>query len=302
MALVECSGLSKSYSDIIAVDSLDLQVQQGDVLGLLGPNGAGKTTTIRMLLGLIHPSEGSVQVLDKAAGDFRALAEIGSMVEEPAFYPWLTGRRNLKVVLDSGAPFSTGAVDEALRRVDASGFADRRVGTYSQGMRQRLGLAATLLRRPRLLVLDEPTNGLDPEGIHFFRDLVRQLSSEGTTLIISSHQLSEVEQMCERVAVIDRGRLLADTRIDEIDRGRYLRVEVTEEELEAAMRALSGFKASISEASIVVEAERGREVSAALGAAGVFPEELRAEKASLEDWYLSLTGKGEDALPSTPAG
>jgi ABC-2 type transport system ATP-binding protein len=205
---IRCDGLTKRFGDTVAVDGLDLRVSAGQVYGFLGPNGAGKTTTIRMLLGLISPTSGRAWLLERPLPDPLVVARTGSMIEEPAFYPWMSGRANLEVL----AATSGGRPDraEVHRVLDLAGLADagsKKVRTYSQGMRQRLGLAAALLGSPPLLVIDEPTNGLDPAGIREFRDLLADLSAAGTTVFLSSHLLTEVEQVCDRAAVIAHGRL-----------------------------------------------------------------------------------------------
>ncbi len=220
--VIRCQGLTKRYGANVAVDRLDLTVTAGQVFGFLGPNGAGKTTTMRMLLGLVRPTAGEAWLNGRPAAAGGGLEGVGAMIEEPAFYPWLSGRQNLRVLALSGPPLSGPAlsgpalarggsdpITAALARTGLSEVARRKVKTYSQGMRQRLGLAAALLRSPALLVLDEPANGLDPAGIREFRTLLRSLAADGTTVFLSSHQLAEVEQVCDQVAVLSAGRVVA---------------------------------------------------------------------------------------------
>ncbi|MGH2717804.1 MAG: ABC transporter ATP-binding protein, partial [Actinomycetota bacterium] len=207
-AVIRCEGLSKRYGSTLAVDGLDLEVGPGQVYGFLGPNGAGKTTTIRMLMGLVSPSAGRAWVEGLELPDPSVAAMVGSMIEEPAFYPWMTGRANLEWFGSVSRRASRVLVSEALGWSGASSFADRKVKTYSQGMRQRLGLADAVMGRPRLLILDEPTNGLDPAGIREVRGLLRGFAADGGTVFVSSHLLAEVEQVCDRAAVIVRGRLV----------------------------------------------------------------------------------------------
>jgi len=204
---IDCRGLTKRYGDRLAVSAVDLTIHEGEIFGLLGPNGAGKTTILKMILGLVRPTAGEIFVFGTKAPCPEVLRQAGAMVEKPSFYPWLTGRQNLQVFLDSGPPGSPGAIDRALAAVDMTEAANRRTKTYSQGMGQRLGMAIALLRSPRLLVLDEPTNGLDPEGIRDFRQLMLRLSGSGVTVLLSSHLLSEVERLCHRVAFLSRGRI-----------------------------------------------------------------------------------------------
>ncbi len=244
MNVISCTSLTKRFGPVIAVDDLDLEVAAGQIYGFLGPNGAGKTTTIRMLLGLIAPTQGQIGLLGRRLPDPRAVSRTGSMIEEPAFYPWLTGRKNLEV-----AAATSGGLDpaEVIRVLDLAGLGDvaaRKVRTYSQGMRQRLGIAAAMLGRPPLLILDEPTNGLDPSGIREIRGLLRDLTADGTTVFLSSHLLAEVEQVCDRVAVIVRGRL-----VDEGDPAtlgairRRVRVGVGPADADAARRLLARWPA-----------------------------------------------------------
>src|SRR6478752_4504060 len=215
---VEARGLVKRYGDVTAVDNVDLTVEPGDVYGYLGPNGAGKTTVLRMLLGLIMPTAGEVRLfganpLEHGAS---ALNGVAGFVEAPRFYPYLTGRKNLELLaaLDGGDAASR--IDEVLDIVELTDRQRHRVGGYSHGMRQRLGVAAALLRDPKLLLLDEPTTGLDPAGMRDMRELVKQLAAEGITILLSSHILAEVEELCNRVAIIRRGAIIYEGRLDEL--------------------------------------------------------------------------------------
>jgi ABC-2 type transport system ATP-binding protein len=294
MPSIHCEELTKSYGAKHAVDSLNLEVEQGEVVGLIGPNGAGKTTTLRMLLGLITPTAGTALVLDRPPGDHIGIASIGSMVEEPAFYPWLSGRQNMQILADTGAPVNARAIDAALERAGALSFAGGRVASYSQGMRQRLGMAGALLRSPRLLLLDEPTNGLDPEGIREFRTLVRELAALEITILLSSHLLGEVEQVCDRVTVLWGGCLVAEARPATLSQQRTYRVVITAEEVEVASRSLESFIIDrIPPATLLVSAPSGRDVSLALAGAGVAPEALIPERPSLEAWYLKITSPSD---------
>jgi ABC-2 type transport system ATP-binding protein len=213
VGIVEVRGLTKRYGQRTAVDGISLSVQPGEVYGFLGPNGAGKTTTLRMLLGLVAPTAGTVSVLGRPPGDPGALARIGSLVEGPAFYPYLSGRDNMLVVARyAGAPVSR--IAEVLQTVDLADRAGDKFATYSLGMKQRLGVAAALLKEPELVILDEPTNGLDPAGMRDMRRLVRALGAGGRTVLLSSHLLGEVQQICDRVGVIDRGRMVAESTVE----------------------------------------------------------------------------------------
>src|SRR5215211_2660243 len=216
--VIETHGLTKRYGNLVAVDGLTMRVHPGEVYGFLGPNGAGKTTTLRMLLGLVRPSAGSALVLGEPPGSAAGLTRIGAMVETPAFYPFLSGRDNLRVLAGhAGVPQAQ--IDAALAAVELVGRAADRFGTYSLGMKQRLGVAAALLKDPDLLILDEPTNGLDPAGMAEMRDFIRSLGQEGRTVMLSSHLMGEVEQVCDRVGVICDGALVAEGTVDEL-RGR----------------------------------------------------------------------------------
>ncbi len=232
-AALALRGLTKSYGDQVVVDHLDLAVERGLLYGFLGPNGAGKTTTIRMLLGLVAPDGGEMELLgaDARAGA-PALLRVGALIEEPAFWPYLSGRRNLECFARAGGPPADRSrrleqIDDALATVGLAPAASKRVRAYSQGMRQRLGIALALLGDPELLVLDEPTNGLDPQGMREIRMLLRRLADDGTTVFVSSHLLGEVEAMCDEVGVLASGRLVAEGAPARLRaRGEYLRIEV----------------------------------------------------------------------------
>jgi ABC-2 type transport system ATP-binding protein len=215
---VVARGLVKTYGEVVAVDNVDLTVESGDVFGYLGPNGAGKTTSLRMLLGLIRPTSGSARLFgrDPLLDGARALDGVAGFVEGPRFYPYMSGRRNLQLLADYDGGDARKRIDEVLDVVELTDRAKHRVGGYSHGMRQRLGIAASLLRSPRMLLLDEPTTGLDPAGMRDMRALVRRLADEGITVLLSSHLLTEVEELCNRVAIIQKGRILYEGLLTEL--------------------------------------------------------------------------------------
>src|SRR5215469_13708202 len=235
--VIETRGLTKRYRNgVLAVDSVDMSVRRGEVYGFLGPNGAGKTTALRLLVGLIKPTSGSALVAGHSPGDPAGLARVGSLVESAALYPYLSGRENLKVVADL-ARIPHSRIDSVLAEVDLTSQAHRRFGTYSTGMKQRLGVAAALLKSPELLILDEPTNGLDPQGMAEMRRLIRELGQGERTVLLSSHLLGEVEQICNRVGVISGGRLVTQATVAELrgERGVLVRAEP----IEGAQRVLT---------------------------------------------------------------
>jgi ABC-2 type transport system ATP-binding protein len=292
--VIETHGLGKRYGDaIVAVDRLDLEVRRGEVYGFLGPNGAGKTTTLRMLLGLVRPSSGTAVVLGAPPGEPRALARIGSMVEAPAFYPYLSGRDNLRVLAGhAGVPERR--VDAVLDEVSLLDRAGDRSATYSLGMKQRLGVAAALLKDPELLILDEPSNGLDPAGMAEMRQLIRTLGSGRRTVVLSSHLMGEVEQVSDRVGVIRGGALVAEGTVEEL-RGNA-RLQVRAEPIGDAagvLAALPGVRqVADGDGRLYVTADpaRAAEINRALVRAGISVSELTVERASLEDVFLELTG------------
>ncbi len=301
---IETSGLTRRYGDLVAVDKLNLGVPQESVYGFLGPNGAGKTTTIRMLLGLIRPDEGQVWLFNTSLGRrcVDLLQRIGALVETPSLYPHLTGYENLEVTQRLlGARREQ--IDRALAIVRLEPGAHRLVRGYSQGMRQRLGLALALLNEPGLLILDEPTNGLDPAGIHEMRDLIRRLPEEhGITVFLSSHILSEVEQVATHIGIIHKGRLLFQGTLDELQVQRQEHVTLSVDEPEVAMRVLTeaGWTVRRRENHRLAVAANGHpdaaRINALLVRQGLDVFYLSLEQPSLEDIFLKLTNAQEGVL------
>jgi ABC-type multidrug transport system ATPase subunit len=287
---VVCEGLTKRYGDTVAVDGLDLAVPAGLVYGFLGPNGAGKTTTIRMLLGLVAPTAGRAWLMGQPLPDPSVVAKCGSLFEESAFYPWMSGPANLAVLaMTSGRP-DRARVAELIELVGLGYVGDRPVKAFSQGMRQRLGLAAALLDRPPLLILDEPTNGLDPAGIREVRELLRRLAADGTTVFLSSHLLAEVEHVCDKAAVVVAGRLVEEGPVGQLGATRRrVRVVVDDADGAAAMRLLSRWPVTRAGAAFVVDHHVGRDVNGVLAAGGVVAESVTVEHAGLEERFLELT-------------
>jgi len=294
---VRARGLVKRYKDVLAVDHIDLNVRMGDVYGFLGPNGAGKTTTLRMALGLITPTEGKVELFgrDPLRRGAAALEGVAGFVEAPRFYPYLTGRKNLELLAALDGAGAKERIDEVLEVVELAPRAKHKVGGYSHGMRQRLGIAAALLRRPRLLILDEPATGLDPAGMRDMRQLIRRLASEGITVLLSSHQLPEVQELCDRVAIVDKGRVVYEGALSDLRRqgGAGYRLRTSDD---ARALLIANAHAGIEEARtfnghLHLQAEE-REVGAlslTLGREGIAILTLTPELATLEDLFFSLT-------------
>ncbi|HEX3873448.1 MAG TPA: ABC transporter ATP-binding protein [Solirubrobacteraceae bacterium] len=305
---VRARGLVKRYGVIVAVDHVDLNVATGDVYGYLGPNGAGKTTSLRMLLGLIRPDEGDVELFgrDPLIDGAKALDGVAGFVEAPRFYPYMTGRRNLDLLAAFDGSGATDRIDESLRVVDLDQRAGDKVGGYSHGMRQRLGIAAALLRAPRLLLLDEPATGLDPAGLRDMRSLIRRLAGEGITVMLSSHQLAEVEELCNRVAIIRKGRVAYEGDLAELKRSAAAeyRLRTTDDARAAAIsRAQPGiFDVRPGDHELRLRAEESAiaMLSIALGEAGVGLKLLANEQATLEDVFFRLT-EGDTAVEQAVA-
>jgi len=295
---VETRGLVKRYGELVAVDHVDLTVERGDVFGYLGPNGAGKTTSLRILLGLIRATEGSARVFgrDPLVHGAKALQDVAGFVEAPRFYPYLTGRRNLELLADYDEPVSRSRIDEVLEVVELRDRAKDRVGGYSHGMRQRLGIAAALLRQPRLLMLDEPTTGLDPAGMRDMRDLVRSLASEGITILLSSHLLYEVEELCNRVAIIRAGRVIYQGALRDLlatAAGSYSLRAVEPQRARALLLAQAGVdnvELQDGELRFTADEDAVAALSVALGQARIAFTALVPQRESLEDLFLGMTG------------
>ena len=296
--VVETRGLRKVFRDrgqrVVAVDGLDLAVERGGVHGFLGPNGSGKTTTIRMVLGLARPDEGEIKVLGQQLPDRLpdVLGRVGAVVEQPQFSPDLSGRRNLQLLARVvGLPKTR--VDEVLEQVDLTARARRRYGAYSFGMRQRLALAAALLKKPELLVLDEPTNGLDPGGISDMRELIASLAASGVTVLLSSHVLAEVQQLCSSVSIIGDGTLLASGTVDDLlgESTAHTRVGVRDADQATLVLTAAGYAVARSGDDLLVQGhEHPEEITRALAAHDMYVTELSAVRPDLESFFLVLTG------------
>lgn len=296
-AAVRTKGLTKRFRRRTAVDELNLEVPAGEIFGFLGPNGAGKTTTIRMLLGQASATAGAASVLGAAvpSGLGRIFRRVGVLTETPAFYPTLSARTNLRLLARTAADRAgLSRVDRLLDRLGLGDRAKDKIGKYSQGMRQRLGLAAALLHDPDLLFLDEPTTGLDPAGIREIRDLLIGLRAEGKTVFLSSHLLSEVEQVCDSVAVVDKGRVVWQGALEALTQTGIATVRVVVSDNDRAARALRAKAWAVRSDghALLVEGTTGEAVSEALAEAGLHPSELSQSRRSLEDVFLELTHPG----------
>jgi ABC-2 type transport system ATP-binding protein len=287
--LVEVTGLTKRYGDTLAVDGVDLTVLPGEVYGFLGPNGAGKTTTLRILTGLIAPTSGTVRVLGGRPGQADVLGRTGSLIESPAFYPYLSGLDNLRLLAEY-AEVPRLRVDEVLELVDLADRAPDRFSTYSLGMKQRLGVAAALLKDPELVILDEPTNGLDPAGMRDMRRLIRELGSDGRTVLLSSHLLGEVQQICDRVGIINDGRMVAEHNVEELRGEQELVVRATpKDEAQAILAGFGPVHQYDDTLRVQVDPVRAAEVNRVLVEAGIAVSELHSTERALEDIFFELT-------------
>jgi ABC-2 type transport system ATP-binding protein len=296
---IEARGLTKRYGDIAAVGGVDLDVGPGEIYGFLGPNGAGKTTTMRMLLGLVRPDAGSIRLFGHDARRDRlgALRGVAGIIEEPRLYPYLSGRKNLRLLAAfDRAGEGPATIDEVLETVELRERADDRVSEYSQGMRQRLGIAACLVRRPRLLMLDEPANGVDPAGIRYLRGLLRRLADEGLTVFLSSHLLAEVQEVCSRVAIVSAGRIAYEGRLDELlaQAGRRYRLSVSDSgaglQICRRLRGISELKSEGEQISFAIESDATLlTLTRALAAAEIVIHALVPEQLTLERVFFELT-------------
>jgi ABC-2 type transport system ATP-binding protein len=293
--LVETTNLTKRYGQrIVAVDDLNLTVRRGEVYGFLGPNGAGKTTTLRMLLGLIRPSSGDATVLGERPGAPSGLSRIGALVETPTFYPYLSGRDNLMGMARlSGVRMPKSRVDTVLKQVELRDRAGDKFKKYSLGMKQRLGVAAALLKDPELLILDEPTNGLDPKGMAEMRNLIRSLGRGERTVLLSSHLMGEIEQICDRVGVIQNGKLVAEGPVAELrgEGGLLVRAEPIDKAAQVAANISGVEEVSTTDETIriTVDPARAPEIARELVEAGVGIKEIRPAQRSLEETFFELT-------------
>jgi ABC-2 type transport system ATP-binding protein len=305
-APVELRGLVKRYGDIVAVNQVDLTVEAGDVYGYLGPNGAGKTTSLRMMLGLIRPDEGSVRVFGRdPMQTVHALDGVAGFVEAPRFYPYLTGRRNLELLAAFDGRGAPDRIDGALETVELTDRAGDRVGGYSHGMQQRLGIAAALIRDPRLLLLDEPATGLDPAGMRDMRRLIRRLADAGMTVLLSSHLMPEVEELCNRVAIVRSGAIVYEGAIADLKRtaGSTYHLRTTDDERALAVcQAQPGIRDVRTEGDAVAfgaDEQAVAELSVALVEAGALIRSLVPQTATLEELFFKLTEEepaGESAV------
>ena len=311
-------GLAKRYGPRVALDGLDLSVPTGVVYGFLGPNGAGKTTTMRILTGLVRPDAGRVELLGRpfGRGDRRRLFDVGALIETPSFYPYLSGRENLRALAAAGAPTPAARVDELLSLVNLLDRAGDRVSGYSLGMKQRLGIASALLSDPRLLLLDEPANGLDPAGIAGMRDTLRALAAAGTTVFVSSHILSEIGQLADVVGIIARGRLVREGRIEDLLREEgSVRVRVAPLEVPGAGATLESVAGpgnvrpevgpEVGWLDVRIDPARAAELNRALASTGVYASRIEVGT-TLEALFLGVTGTAPDgggpgAVPGWPS-
>jgi ABC-2 type transport system ATP-binding protein len=290
-AAIETAGLTKRYGDVTAVDDLSIAVREGAVTGFLGPNGAGKTTTLRMVLGLARPSSGGATVLGKRYTELDSPARtVGANLEVAGMHPGRSGRNHLRS-LAAMARLPRSRVDEVLRLVELDRAADRRAGKYSMGMRQRLGLAATLLGDPQVLVLDEPANGLDPQGIRWLRDFLRSMAAEGRTVLVSSHVLAEVAQTVDDVVVIHRGRLVEQGTVAQLTAGGTVLVRTPQPDVLRPALERAGLTVHDDRGALVVDGAEAARIGDLAHQTGVPLHELTPHATSLEEWFLALTSE-----------
>lgn len=302
--ILEVNNLTKAFGKLVAVDDLSFFVREGEVLGFLGPNGSGKSTTVGMILGLIRPTRGGVRIAGKELVSDSALVSqnIGAIIENPAFYPFMSGRDNLMAHAYAAGNVPDSRVDELLALVNLSERARHKFKTYSLGMKQRLGIASTLLTNPGLVILDEPTNGLDPAGQREIRAIIPRLADEGHGVLLASHMLHEVEQVSTRVAIVRRGKLITEGGVDDLlRRGGYIEIAVDGYDLEKSMRVLRALppveQVTEERGKLIVIApeEEGSTINRALTEAGIFANAIAPRRSTLEDLFLEMT---EDDVPT----
>jgi len=291
---IRVRGLTKTYKRTEALRGLDFDIPSGKVTGFLGPNGAGKTTTFKALLGLTSPSEGDITILGhEVPKQLNSVTKkVGAIVEEPGLIRAHSGRVNLQIAADT-LGFGHERIDSMLEFVGLANDARRKADEYSKGMRQRLALAAALLGEPELLLLDEPLDGLDPAGQHAFRARLTALAEAGTTVVVSSHDLADIEALADYVVVIDKGRLISQGPLEEMLDGGSIRVVIENPEAAIQILLAAGFDAKADNGSVVVEAEDGSEIVESLAREGMFPSEVRPERTTLESVFLGITGEEE---------
>ena len=301
--VLETVGLAKRFGSLQAVQELTLQIRQGDVFGFLGPNGAGKTTSIRMILGLISPSAGKVRIFghDHRKEFRQAIRHVGAMVEGPAFYPYLTGRQNLKIYGRLSGGVNDARIQECMEMVGMGRWGEAKVKGYSQGMRQRLGIAQTLLHRPKLLILDEPTNGLDPQGMREIRVLLRRVShDEGTTIFLSSHLLGEMEMVCNRIGVMHKGLILVQGNVDELLGHAADMASIQVDQTAEAKHYLQDkfeIEAQVIKKGWIEFPLQNRDlfpINQALIAAGFSVHAISPRRRTLEEYFVTMTGESKD--------
>jgi ABC-type multidrug transport system ATPase subunit len=296
--VIETDELTKRYGERLAVDEVSMTVKRGEVYGFLGPNGAGKTTTLRMLVGLIRPTGGSASILGKPAGRPEVTSRIGALIEGPGFYPSLSGRDNLRV-MSRYCGLDESHVDKALKRVDLTDRGDDKFKSYSLGMKQRLGVACALMGNPELIVLDEPTNGLDPAGMADMRSLIVDLARGGQTVLLSSHLLAEVQDICDRVGVINQGRLLSESTVAELRGGTTLRVRglPVDRTLAVVMRVAGDDAVQLEGDHVVLTNGRSApQITRALVAGGVEVHEVTTAERTLEEVFFEMTAREQERL------
>ncbi|MGC4193256.1 MAG: ABC transporter ATP-binding protein [Thermomicrobiales bacterium] len=307
--VLEAIGLTKRFKNFTAVDDLSFNVQQGEVLGFLGPNGAGKSTTVGMILGLIHPDHGTVKIMGTDLKDDSALVanHVGAIIENPAFYPYLSGRDNLTAHALAVGDVPAGRIDELLKLVNLHERSGDKFKNYSLGMKQRLGIASTLLTSPALVILDEPTNGLDPAGQREIRDIIPRLADEGHSVLLASHMLHEVEQVSDRVAIIRRGKLITEGSVDDLlRRGGYIEVVVPGADPEAALRAIRRVpvveQVTVENSRLIVVApdDAGAAINRALFDQNMIASAITSKHSTLEDLFLEMT-EGDEPAPAANA-